>query len=140
MHNINLKYAAFNTEICSFVFLNFILLMKKFPRFDEYKVVVIRILLAYLFYSIARVLFFIYNSSLIKVDGVIDFLKLCYHGLVFDTTAIIYINSLFIIASIIPAVINTRKSYQKVLFYIYFATNLVAYSTNLIAFIFKCIQ
>ena len=110
--------------------------MKKFPRFDEYKVVAIRILLAYLFYSIARVLFFIYNSSLIKVDGVIDFLKLCYHGLVFDTTALLYINSLFIIASIIPAVINTRKSYQKVLFYIYFATNLVAYSTNFIDFIY----
>ena len=110
--------------------------MKKFPRFDEYKVVAIRILLAYLFYSIARVLFFIYNSSLIKVDGVIDFIKLCYHGLVFDTTALLYINSLFIIASIIPAVINTRKSYQKVLFYIYFATNLVAYSTNFIDFIY----
>ena len=110
--------------------------MKKFPRFDEYKVVAIRILLAYVFYTIARVLFFIYNHSLIKVDGVIDFLKLCYHGLVFDTTTILYVNSLFIIASIFPAVINTKKSYQKVLFYIYFATNLLAYATNFIDFIY----
>ena len=94
--------------------------MKKFPRFDEYKVLAIRIVLAYVFYSIARVLFYVYNSSLIKVDGLINFFELCYHGLVFDTTSILYVNSLFILISIFPAVINTRKSYQKILFYIYF--------------------
>ena len=110
--------------------------MKKFPRFEEYKILAIRILLAYVFYSIARVLFYVYNSSLIKVDGVIDFIKLCYHGLVFDTTTILYINSLFILISIFPAVINTKKSYQKVLFYIYIVTNLFAYSTNFIDFIY----
>jgi hypothetical protein len=106
--------------------------MKRYPRFEEYKVLVFRILLAYVFYSIARVLFFIYNKSLIKVDGAFDFLALCYHGLVFDTTAILYVNSLFILISIFPAVINTKKKYQKVLFYIYFITNLFAYSTNFI--------
>ena len=110
--------------------------MKRYPRFDEYKVLAIRILLAYVFYSIARVLFYVYNSSLIKVDGVIDFLKLCYHGLVFDTTTIMYVNSLFILVSIFPAIINTKKSYQKVLFYIYFAMNLFAYATNFIDFIY----
>ncbi len=110
--------------------------MKKFPRSNEYSVLAIRIFLAYLFYSIARILFFIYNSSLIKVDGVIEFLNLCYHGLVFDTTAILYVNSLFILASIFPLVVNTRKSYQRVLFYIYFTTNLVAYAANFIDFIY----
>ena len=50
--------------------------MKNFSRLEEYKILAIRILLAYVFYSIARVLFYVYNSSLIKVDGVIDFLKL----------------------------------------------------------------
>jgi phosphoglycerol transferase MdoB-like AlkP superfamily enzyme len=110
--------------------------MKKYPRFNEYKILFFRILLAYAFYSLARVLFYFYNSSLIQVDGVADFLKLCYHGLVFDTTTILYVNALFILGSIFPAVINTRKSYQKVLFYIYFLTNLVAYSANFIDFIY----
>lgn len=110
--------------------------MKKYPRFEEYKVLFFRILLAYVFYSVARVFFFIYNSSLIKVDGVIDFLKLCYHGLVFDTTTILYVNALFILFSIFPFVINTRKSYQKVLFYLYFATNFLAYAANFIDFIY----
>jgi len=110
--------------------------MKKYPRFNEYKVLAFRVLLAYLFYFIARVLFFIYNSNLIAVDGVTDFLKLCYHGLVFDTTAILYINALFIILSIIPTLHNTKKRYQKTLFYTYFIFNLIAYATNFIDFIY----
>jgi hypothetical protein len=110
--------------------------MKKFPRIAEYKVMIIRLLLAYGFYFIARILFFVYNSSLIEVDGISDFLKLCYHGLAFDTTTILYTNGLFIIASVFPAIINTKKTYQKVLFFLYFATNLLMYSANFIDFIY----
>ena len=114
----------------------FILPMKKYPRFNEYKVLVFRVLLAYIFYFIARILFYSYNSNLIVVDSVFDFLKLCYHGLVFDTTAILYVNALFIILSIIPTLHNTKKRYQKALFYTYFITNLIAYATNFIDFIY----
>ncbi|WP_309612796.1 sulfatase-like hydrolase/transferase [Flavobacterium sp.] len=110
--------------------------MKRYPRFEEYKVLVIRILLAYVFYSIARVLFYVYNSSLIKVDSLTDFLKLCFHGLAFDTTTILYVNGLFILGSIIPALHNSKKNYQKILFYLYFIPNLVAYSANFIDFIY----
>lgn len=110
--------------------------MKKYPRFDEYKVLAFRLFLAYVFYSVARVLFYVYNSSLIKVDGITDFLKLCYHGLAFDTTTILYVNGLFILGSILPFVGNSKKTYQKVLFYIYFVPNLLAYSANFIDFIY----
>lgn len=97
---------------------------------------IIRLLLVYLFYFIARILFYVYNQSLIQVDGVFNFLKLCYHGLAFDTTTILYTNALFIIVSIFPAIVNTKKAYQKVLFYLYFATNLLMYSANFIDFIY----
>ena len=110
--------------------------MKKFPRIAEYKVMVMRLLLAYLFYFIVRILFYVYNQSLIEVGNIFDFLKLCYHGLAFDTTTILYANALFIIASIFPAIINTKKIYQKVLFYLYFVTNLLMYSANFIDFIY----
>jgi phosphoglycerol transferase MdoB-like AlkP superfamily enzyme len=110
--------------------------MKKILRFEEYKALIVRILLAYFFYFIARVLFFIYNQNLVAIDGPTDFLALCYHGLVFDTTTILYVNALFIIVSVIPAVINTKSNYQKVLFYLYFVTNLLAYATNFVDFIY----
>jgi len=110
--------------------------MKKFPRYIEYKCLFYRILLAYFFYFVARILFYFYNLNLIKINSISEFFSLCYHGIAFDTTTILYCNSLFIIISIIPGVINTKKMYQKVLFYLYFTTNLLMYSFNFVDFIY----
>ena len=110
--------------------------MYKHFRLNEYKVLLYRILLAYFFYFIARLLFYIYNSNLLKVDSVWDFISLCYYGLAFDTTAILYVNLLFVVFSILPFIKNTSPSYQKFIFYLYFATNLVVYATNFIDFIY----
>ena len=110
--------------------------MKRFPRYDEYKVLFYRILLAYLFYFIARILFFIYNRNLIQIDGVADIVSICYHGLAFDTTSILYLNLLFIVFSILPFRINHSKNYQTFLFYLYFIPNLFGYATNFVDFIY----
>ncbi|MES2545966.1 MAG: sulfatase-like hydrolase/transferase [Bacteroidota bacterium] len=105
-------------------------------RFNEYKVLFYRILLAYVFYFVARILFYVYNFDLLNVDSVSDLLSLCYYGLAFDTTAILYVNTLFIVLSILPFWKNTTKGYQKFLFYLYFILNLLAYATNFIDFIY----
>lgn len=110
--------------------------MNKLPRYNEYKVLLYRIGLIYLFYMIARILFYFYNQNFLKVDSVSDFLSLCYYGLAFDTTAILYVNLLFILFSILPFWKNTFKGYQTFLFYLYFATNLFAYSFNFVDFIY----
>src|SRR4051812_2947344 len=109
---------------------------RKFQRFDEYKVLFFRIGLGYLFYFVARVLFYVYNTNLIQVDSIFDFLALCWHGLAFDTTAILYVNAVFILFSLLPLVVNTRKGYQTFLFCLYFITNGIAYATNFIDFIY----
>ena len=105
-------------------------------RFSEYKTLFLRLLLVYFFYFIARFLFFCYNFNLIEIDNVSDFFSLYYHGLAFDTTAILYVNALFILFSIIPLTINATRTYQNFLFYIYFSTNLLAFATNFIDFIY----
>ena len=110
--------------------------MKRFPRFEEYKVVGYRILLAYFFYTIARLLFFFYNRNLIQIDGVTDIVSMCYHGLTFDTASILYLNLLFIVFSILPLRINHSKKYQTFLFYLYFIPNLFGYATNFVDFIY----
>ena len=114
----------------------FISNMKRYPRYSEYKTMFYRILLAYLFYFIARILFFIYNINLIKFDGITDVVSLCYHGLAFDTTSILYLNLLFIVFSILPFRINHSKKYQTFLFYLYFIPNLLGYATNFVDFIY----
>jgi phosphoglycerol transferase MdoB-like AlkP superfamily enzyme len=105
-------------------------------RVQEYKALLYRLLLAYFFYFIVRLLFFIYNHDLLKVDSVSEYLSLWYHGLAFDTTAILYTNILFILFSILPFIVNTRKGYQKFLMWLYFTTNLIAYATNFGDFIY----
>ena len=110
--------------------------MKRFPRFEEYKVVFYRILLAYVFYTIARLLFYYYNRNLIQIDGVTDIVSMCYHGLTFDTASILYLNLLFIVFSILPLRINHSKKYQGFLFYLYFIPNLLGFATNFVDFIY----
>lgn len=122
-------------NIVNFARINF-LHMKSIFRLDEYKVLFYRILLAYFFYFIARVLFYAYNSETVEVDSISEFLKISYHGLAFDTTAILYINGLFILLSILPFFINTKPKYQKVLFYLYFISNLIFFSFNFVDFIY----
>ena len=110
--------------------------MQQHLRLNEYKVLFYRLSLAYIFYFFARVLFCIYNFRLLKVDSISDFLSLCYYGLAFDTTAILYANLLFIVFSVLPILKNTNRGYQKFLFYLYFSMNLLAYATNFIDFIY----
>jgi phosphoglycerol transferase MdoB-like AlkP superfamily enzyme len=110
--------------------------MQTNTRLSEYKILLYRLLLAYFFYFVARVLFYFYNASLLNVASFSDFSLLCYYGLAFDTTAILYVNLLFIVLSILPFWKNTKSGYQKFLFYLYFSFNLLAYATNFIDFIY----
>ena len=105
-------------------------------RLNEYKVLGYRIFLGYLFYFISRVLFYIFNQSLFGIDDTFSLLKLCYYGLAFDTTALLYINSLFILFSVLPLTINKELKFQKFLIWLYFISNLIAYSTNFIDIIY----
>lgn len=110
--------------------------MKMFFRGNEYKVLVYRLLLVYIMYFLARIFFYIYNYDLLEVQSLSAFLAICYHGLAFDTTAILYINSVFIFLSVLPLWINTKPSFQKFTFYWYFITNLIFYSLNFIDLIY----
>lgn len=105
-------------------------------RWQELLVLIYRLFLVYFFYQIARLLFWVFNKDLIKIDTVGDYFSLSYYGIAFDTTAILYINSVFILLSLIPIIINSKKSYQKFLMYWYFVTNTVAFSFNFGDFIY----
>ncbi|WP_343685881.1 LTA synthase family protein [Chryseobacterium gleum] len=105
-------------------------------RKQEVLALVYRIFLAYVFYQIARLLFWYFNKDLIKVDSISEYIKLAFHGTAFDTTAILYVNALFILLSLLPLVINTRKTFQKILFWLYFITNGIAYAMNFGDFIY----
>lgn len=110
--------------------------MKDSLRLSEYKVLLYRFTLCYLFYFISRILFYAFNSKLFAVSDFSSLLDLCFYGLAFDTTALLYINVLFILLSIIPTTINRTARYQKGLMILYFVTNIIAYATNFIDIIY----
>lgn len=105
-------------------------------RLKEVYALFYRVFLAFFFYQIARFLFWFFNKNLIKIDSVSDYFNIAFHGTAFDTTAILYVNSLFILLSLVPLVINTKKYYQKFLFYLYFITNGIAYGMNFGDFVY----
>ena len=105
-------------------------------RLQEYKVFFYRLFLAYAFYFIARILFYLYNDDLMQVESFSEAINICYRGLGFDTTAIIYVNALFILMSFLPLFVNTKPKFQKVLLWVYFVPNLIAYATNYVDFIY----
>ena len=107
-----------------------------FYRIQEYKILFFMVLLSYLFYSLARVLFYFYNKNIIVIDSFSEFFNLCLIGLTFDTSAILYVNSLFILISLIPIKHNSRPIFQKGMFVLYFSTNITAYVTNYVDFIY----
>ncbi len=108
----------------------------RLPRLTEYKALFFRIGLAFAFYMVARVLFWLYNADLMEVASVFEFAKLAWHGLAFDTTAILYVNALFIILSVLPTGFNATRGYQNMLKVLYLVTNLLAYSLNFVDFIY----
>ena len=96
-----------------------------FYRVNEYRTLFLRISLAYLFYFIARVLFYFYNSNMIIIDSFSEFINLCFIGLTFDTSAILYTNVLFILISLIPFKNNSNPSFQKGMMMLYFSLKLL---------------
>lgn len=110
--------------------------MTLFFRKQEYSILLYRLFLAYAFYFLARFLFFLYNYGVVEVSSVGEFFKLSYYGLAFDSAAILYVNLLFILLSMVPLRLTTAPWYRKLLFYVYFLTNLVAYALNFVDFIY----
>ena len=53
-------------------------------RINEYKTLAYRLALAYVFYFLARLTFYSFNHSHLNVEGITDFLRLAFYGLLFD--------------------------------------------------------
>jgi phosphoglycerol transferase MdoB-like AlkP superfamily enzyme len=82
-----------------------------------------RLSIVLILYTICRLLFYLLNHDLFVNIGLGEFLLLLAAGLRFDITAIIYINSLFILLSLLPLPQRGRNGYQAALKWIFILTN-----------------
>ena len=84
------------------------------------------LLLAFLTYQIARMAFYLENSSYLNYTSDVFF-----GGLVFDTSAIFYTNALYIVLMLFPFYRKENGAYHNVCKWVFIVINALALAINL---------
>lgn len=95
--------------------------------------VLVNLLLAYIVYFIARVAYFLENRSLFadSLSSLSHVSELLYGGMVFDTTAILYTNALWVVMVLLPFHRKENKTYHNVCKWLFVVVNTLALAINL---------
>ncbi len=95
-----------------------------------YIVLIYRILIVMFLFSVSRIGFYFFNFRMFPGIPFNQLLTILKGGLLFDISAAVYINLIFIFFHIIPLDIRYNKNYQEILKYLFFVTNGIAISVN----------
>lgn len=98
---------------------------------NYYLLVIWRIILAYLIYMLCRLVFILFNYALLEPVSVSQFFRILGGGLMFDTSAIMYTNILYLFLSFLPLPAIKSDSVQKFLKGLYVTINFTAAAINL---------
>ena len=101
-----------------------------------YKGLSLSLLLMMGLYTICRIGFYFYNTDYFPDMTFPRFGKIMIGGLRFDLSAVLYLNSLFILLLIIPFDFRFRKGYQKFLYYLFLVVNATGLAANVADFIY----
>ncbi len=91
----------------------------------------VRLLLVFVMYSLARLLFFAYNYEVLGIDSWTCFWQIMKGGLVFDASAIAYTNGLIVLLHLLPLRQRMIEGYQKLIKCLYFGINIPFLMMNL---------
>jgi phosphoglycerol transferase MdoB-like AlkP superfamily enzyme len=95
-----------------------------------YIILLYRIALVMLLLTLSRIGFYVFNLKMFPDLSLIQLLNILRGGLLFDISATVYINGIFIFFNIIPFDIRYNRIYQKVLALLFYITNGVALAMN----------
>ncbi len=100
-------------------------------KFPFQQLLLKRLLLAYAIYTVCRILFISFNLSSYSNQDFQTIFQAFLYGLVFDTSAIVYTNALFIFMHILPLGIRKNHIYQLFLKWYFIVVNSAALLLNL---------
>lgn len=89
-----------------------------------------RLILVMAFYTLCRISFYLFNVSFFPNMSFDRMTTIMLGGLKFDLAAVLYLNSLFILLTILPLKIKFHPHYQKTLGYIFIITNAIGLAAN----------
>ncbi|HBE41508.1 MAG TPA: sulfatase [Bacteroidales bacterium] len=101
-----------------------------------YVVLAYRILLILILFSLSRVGFYVFNHKMFPGVTPVEFLNILRGGLLFDISATVYINMIFIFLQILPFDFRYDRIFQKSLSYLFFITNGIAFAANSADFVY----
>jgi phosphoglycerol transferase MdoB-like AlkP superfamily enzyme len=87
-------------------------------------------------FTICRVLFYLFNTGYYPNMTTSHFFSLLLGGMRFDALALVYVNSLYLVAMLIPFKFRYNNTYQKVFKFWYVLTNSIAIAANCIDIIY----
>lgn len=95
-----------------------------------------QLMLVMAFYTICRIGFYLFNTSFFPDMNFNRLSTIMLGGLRFDLAAVLYINSLFILLTIIPVPFKFNTTYQRILKYLFFLTNGIGFAANVADFVY----
>jgi len=91
-----------------------------------------RLGLVFAMFSIQRILFYLFNIGYFPQMSMEHLGELMFSGLKFDLTAVLYVNSLYLLLMLIPLLQKYEPGYKKVAKVIFLWTNSIALASNFI--------
>ncbi len=101
-----------------------------------YAAMVLRLLLAMLLFTLCRIGFYFFNAGYFPELTTTGFFRILYGGLRFDLTAVLYLNAIIILLTILPFDFRFHRVYQLVLKYLFFLLNGIAVTANVADFVY----
>ena len=95
-----------------------------------YRALAQSLLLMMLLYMVCRVSFYAYNIEFFPGMTFSRFGRIMLGGLRFDLSAVLYLNSLFILLLAVPIALRFRPGYQKILKYLFLVINSIGLAAN----------
>ncbi|WP_316749410.1 LTA synthase family protein [Pedobacter gandavensis] len=95
-----------------------------------------RFLILLLLYTLCRIGFYLFNQDLFQNITLPKYLYILWGGLKFDVSALVYINSIYILAHVIPFPFRYNEGYQRFFKWWFIITNSLGIVANLMDFVY----
>lgn len=103
---------------------------KTFPSANIYFVLLYRILIVMLLLTLSRIGFYVFNIRMFPDITFVQFAGILKGGLLFDISAAVYVNLIYLFFNLLPFDFRYNTIYQKILKYFFFITNGIALAAN----------
>ncbi|HNW51708.1 MAG TPA: sulfatase-like hydrolase/transferase [Prolixibacteraceae bacterium] len=116
--------------------MNFFPKMVKNLKGNYFLMMVWRLGIVFLLFSVQRIFFYWYNLDQFPGISAAHLFDLMVSGFKFDLTAILYVNLLFILLMVLPVPFKYSRGYKIVTKCVFLVTNSIAFIANLIDFVY----